>query len=335
MTATIRIGGLRGFLPIIEQFNGDARALCDACGVDVEIFEADEEALISYRVLSDLLEYTAHKLDIPDLGLRIAASHGIDALGPLALAIQNSKTVAHAMHCAASYLFVHTTALDLNIVGLGDITELRVKIGLKNFYPENSCQASDKAIAVVHGVLKILAKDSYQPLSVALPHAPLCEPRVYEDYFGAKVSFNCAQSVIRLNTHVMATSLEGRNDHIRQIALKFLREQQPTIERTLKAQVENLIIKSLGTKSCNRDDVAAALSMHPRTMQRQLNVHGLCFVEIRDSIRKSRASHYLHETEVPLSQVASIIGYSDQSILTRSCQRWFNATPLQIRGMHH
>jgi len=32
-----------------------------------------------------------------------------------------------------------------------------------------------------------------------------------------------------------------------------------------------------------------------------------------------------------LTEVATLLGYSESSVLTRSCQRWFGCTPLTLR----
>ena len=49
--------------------------------------------------------------DRPDLGLRIARRQDLSLLGPLALAIENSPTVADALACSTRYLFVHAPAM--------------------------------------------------------------------------------------------------------------------------------------------------------------------------------------------------------------------------------
>lgn len=71
--------------------------------------------------------------------------------------------------------------------------------------------------------------------------------------------------------------------------------------------------------------------MHPRTLNRHLQQEGETFDGIRDRIRRERVEYYLSRTTTPLSQVAGMIGYSEQSILTRSCKRWFGESPRQVR----
>jgi AraC-like DNA-binding protein len=42
--------------------------------------------------------------------------------------------------------------------------------------------------------------------------------------------------------------------------------------------------------------------------------------------------HYLSGTRLPLSQVAGLLGFSEQSALTRYCRRCFGRTPSTIRA---
>jgi AraC-like DNA-binding protein len=78
-------------------------------------------------------------------------------------------------------------------------------------------------------------------------------------------------------------------------------------------------------------DVALMLNVHPRTLQRRLTEEGTTFEKMRDDVRREMAQAHLANDVVPLAQVAHILGYANQSVLTRSCLRWFGKTPLQVR----
>ena len=73
--------------------------------------------------------------------------------------------------------------------------------------------------------------------------------------------------------------------------------------------------------------------MHPRTLQRRLREEGTTFEDIKDEARRDLAQRYLAHPDVPLAQVTAVLDYSEQSALTRSCQRWFRPnTPRTSRG---
>ncbi len=330
MTATVRVAVLRGIDRILTELGGNAERLCADCGFDLRLLD-DPNALMPYEVLVELLEYCSEQLQCPDLGLKVAIKQDIDVLGPLALAMQNSDTMAEAMHCAAAYMYVLTPAMQLNITPLGSETKVGLAIRLPGLQAHQARQTYDKTAALTHRVMSLLAKDAYQPISVALPHEPLCKPEVYREYFGVPVHFNADRVELLVPTECMEINLESSNAHIKQIALDFLRSEKPAANASISERVEQVILSTLGTESCNRDDIAAVLSMHPRTLQRHLDAEGVSFNELRDQVRRGRADYYVRETRIPLCQVAAMIGYSDQTILTRSCRRWFGATPRQLR----
>lgn len=333
MTATVRVGGLRGFDRMVSSLRGDPGQLARDCGIDLAIL-SDEDALIPYRQLIHLLEHCANELSVPDFGLRLGASQDIGILGPLAVAMQNSSTVEEAMQCATTHLFVQSPALKLEIEEQGERTCLRLHIRLNNMPHTGMRQAEDLAIAVAHRNMLMLGGDNYQLLWVELPHESLCSPALYEKYFDSEVRFGCHANAIYVTTASMKAGLAGRSEQLHQLATSYLDVQYPSPDGRVSTRVETAIRRTLGTDSCNRNSVARAMAMHPRTLQRRLEKEGVTFDDLRDRIRKEKAEYYLSQTQAPLSQVAGIIGYSEQSILSRSCQRWFGQSPREYRASH-
>ncbi len=331
MSEKVRVGGLRGYNQLIKRLGGDPQHFTRACGIPDSLLD-DEDALMPYRQLIDLMELTAAELELPDFGLRLASNQDIGVLGPLAVAMQNSETVGQAVRCAATYLFVQSPALSLDIEELTNSTRLRLNISLSQMPHQAMCQAEDLGIGVVHGVLTRLAQDHYRLLRVELPHRPLNPAPVYEEHFGAPVSFNCAANALYVSRETLRTSLVHRSELLHKMAEEYLNVQFPSPDGLVAARVETAIRKTLGTHSCTRESVARAMVMHPRTLQRRLKHENTSFEEIRDRIRQETVGHYLRHTNMPLSQVAGLVGYAEQAILSRSCRRWFGQSPRHIRN---
>lgn len=331
MVASVRVATLRGFHKLIESLGGDAVKLCSDAGLDVSIFNSADE-LMAYDKQIFLLEHCAKELNAPNLGLQISESQDVEVLGPLAMAMQNSTRIADAMNCAAAYMYVVSPALQLDIDEVVDGTELRIAINLPRIAPRNAIQAYDKTIAMLYRVMSVLAKDQFEPLEVFLPHPPLCRRETYEQHFKVPVHFDADYCALKVSKACMDINLESSNEHIRQIALDYLRQEYPAPEAPFTEQVEMVILRTLGTDSCNRENVSAALAMHPKAMQRQLQSEGISFNNILDHVRQKRADYYLRRTKVPFIQVAALIGYSDQTTLSRSCIRWFGSPPKKLRA---
>ena len=333
MTALVRASGLRGYANLVESMGGDARRLSLDCGVDPEIL-GDDEALIPYRQVIHLAEHSATVLDVPDFGLRLAAIQDVGILGPLAVAIQNASTVEQALRCAAAYIFLQSSALRLEIEDQGRETRIGIAINLGNMPHWGMRQAEDMAIALVHQTLLMLAGDAYHLLRVEHPHDPLSSKSVYETYFRAPVKFGCSINSVYIRSSTLNVPLSARSAQLYEAAISYLDVQVPTADGLVTTRVETAIRRTLGTDSCNRNAVARAMAMHPRTLHRRLKREGITFDQVRDSVRREKAEYYLCHTSSPLAQVAAIIGYAEQAVLSRNCQRWFGQTPREFRAAH-
>ena len=57
------------------------------------------------------------------------------------------------------------------------------------------------------------------------------------------------------------------------------------------------------------------LGIHPRTLQRRLRAENDSFEAIKDSVRRDVALRYLCQSDLPLSRIAEMLGYSETSVL--------------------
>jgi AraC-like DNA-binding protein len=71
--------------------------------------------------------------------------------------------------------------------------------------------------------------------------------------------------------------------------------------------------------------------LHERTLQRRLAKQGVHFENIVDDIRQDLSRKYLAREGMPLAQLVNLLGYSEQSVFNRACQRWFGMPPMQFR----
>lgn len=73
--------------------------------------------------------------------------------------------------------------------------------------------------------------------------------------------------------------------------------------------------------------VAGLMSMHRRTLNRRLSACGTSFQSLLEEVRFGIARQLLRDTDLPLSQVAATLGYSDVTAFTRAFRRWAGTTP--------
>jgi AraC-like DNA-binding protein len=332
MTAMVRASGLRGYTALMHELGAGPLEMLRRYRIAPEALQ-DDDALLSLRAVVHLLEASAVATGCPDFGLRLSHSQDISVLGPLAIAMQNAPTVAHAMDYASRYLFVHSPGLVLTVHDRSSLlkkcAELRFEIRVPGQPAQR--QTMDLCLADIHHMGQLLAGEHYRLRAVSLPHAPLASPAVYARFFGAPVRFEQEHAGLHLEPSTFQASLQAVNETLRQIAVDYLSLHYEDPAQALASRVRQALRRTLGTTRGRKTDVAGLLGVHPRTLQRRLDAEGTSFEAIREEVRKETALRYLRETRIPLTQLAGILGLSEQSALARSCRRWFGTSPSRLR----
>jgi len=67
-------------------------------------------------------------------------------------------------------------------------------------------------------------------------------------------------------------------------------------------------------------------------LQRKLRDLGLSFTQLVDQIRQETAMAHLKQQHLSVTQLASLLGYSETSAFSRAFKRWFGLSPKQWRS---
>ncbi len=97
-------------------------------------------------------------------------------------------------------------------------------------------------------------------------------------------------------------------------------------------RVREIIVRRLPDGEPRRDEVADALGMSERTLQRRLEGEATSFQQLLDDTRRELAEQYLGRLHLSLGQAAYLLGFADQSSFFRACKRWFEVSPGQYRS---
>lgn len=316
----------------MAELGGNAEEFAIACGLPVEALDTDD-LLVSDYAMGAVLELAAHRLDCPDLGLRISRRQDLAMLGPLALAIGNSPTLGAVLECVSRYLFVHARALSLTVEPdpYGERGVLALRYGVPPDIP-SPVQGTDLGLAFVHhAILQRLAEDRYGLRSVELPYRPPAPLSVYEEFFGAPVRVERPAALLRVPSSLATRPLSGGDENLHRLAMAFLAELTGGAGGEVAPRVRAGLQRLLGTTAPEIGAVARLLTMHPRTLQRRLAAEDTSFAAILDEVRREEARRYLTTTDMPMGQVASLLGLSEQATFTRCCRRWWGATPTAVR----
>lgn len=333
MDPLIRTASLRGFATLVRELGGDPGALSTRFGIAASALDSDD-GLISITAHDRLLDAASIAVNCPDLGLRLADSQDVSILGPLAVAIEASSNTAEAVDCASQFMFVHSPALSVAVepdpAGVAGVAAITYRKNLLE--SPYSPQAIELGLGVMHRMARALVGLHPGLRSVQFPHQPQSPIARYTEFFGADVQFGRAPAALRIDRRLLDERFRSANDTIRRFAIDHLADKFSDPAATVTSRVRSALAERLGSAPPTLTGVARLLAINPRTMQRRLTDEGTTFAAVLDDVRRTAAHRYITTTDMPLTQVSALLGFSEQSALTRATRRWFGTGPRSLRG---
>lgn len=329
MEPFIRTTSFAGFRELVDKLGGDPAALLQRFRIKPELLD-DEDARVPLRSLVGLLECAAQELDCADFGLRMAEYQNLPVLGPIAVMARSSTNVGHALAEIVRFIGYHSSGVQLDL----DRSEPqfpRLVIGLRLPGSVPQRQMVELAMGMAHNTLKLLCGAHFSAQSLLLGGVSPLPPARYRRYFQTQVHGGQACNALVLTPQQLSQPIEQQDPNLHRLLVQYLDQVHLQSASDLVDQVQRLVLRLLPTQQCRLPLIAEQLGLHERALQRQLAELGQRFDALVEGIRRDRADFYLAERDLPMSQVAGMLGYSEQSVFNRACRRWFGLTPGERR----
>ncbi|HEX7855641.1 MAG TPA: AraC family transcriptional regulator ligand-binding domain-containing protein [Sphingobium sp.] len=324
-------GTLIQFSELVRELGGEPLPLLHAARI--EPAKVDHVMpQVSFRSMIDLLEGAAEALHCPDFGMRLAARQGGgQVFGAIGVVMRNSGKLGEALRYASEHIQAYSLAGGMPIEEEAETGRMIVGLDiLLDGVPDRS-QTVEQHLLLAHYNAMEITRGHARARQIRLRHQPLSSLRTYRAYFGCEVLFGQTADAIVFSHADMAVPVIDPDATQHERAADFIEMHFPPAPIPLHARVRGLVMKSLGVSDCGIDSIAGALCLHPRTLHRRLREERRSFEEVKDEVRRDLARYYIERSDLPFTQIAEKLGYSETSVLTRSCHRWFDASPRAVR----
>ena len=105
-------------------------------------------------------------------------------------------------------------------------------------------------------------------------------------------------------------------------------DDEPELIRRLRRLVRERLPRGTPTSV----EVARAMGMSAKTMQRRLLEHHTTYGGELERVRRELAASYLEDSSLSLADVAYLLGYSEPTSFHRAFRRWYGETPARWRA---
>jgi AraC-like DNA-binding protein len=288
------------------------------------------EMMVDYAGFCELLQRCARDWDLPDLGFRIARRHQMDILGPVALVTRMERSVRAAVAAVIKNLVIHNNAIVAVLEEhAGADTAALI---LDKRYDAPSCREdTELVLALSKTIVEEIVGASIALEEVTFRHDKRASARAAATYFGCPVRYAAERNALCFDRALLDRPIERSDVAYHALIKRYLSTTRLEVESGVGEDVRAEVARQMELGRCTLETVAQSLRMPPRSLQRRLQAKGLSFRDLVDEWRRARALALVTQTRLPLSEVAEVLGYSEQSVFTQAFRRWYGGTPLRYR----
>ncbi|WP_235979009.1 AraC family transcriptional regulator [Zestomonas carbonaria] len=290
----------------------------------------DYEKKLSYKSLAQIFQGASHAMGMPHFGMELATRQGLKLLGPLHYLAQSAATVGDGMEAVLRYMRFYSPSILYNLERRS--ASQSALLCFENNLPSSLETPQIIEKSVLQGCLLVseLLGSACSPKVVLLRHGPQSDMAQYARYFACPVLFNRDVNAVVLNLKDLEQACVHHDPMLHSIT-RFYLDAHCAPDSGLHAEVNRQIRILLPKQRCNLEQVALALDMNARTLQRRLDSAGLDFEHQLDLLRRQLAEQLLCGSSLNVTQIASELGYRGITSFCRAHKRWFGMAPLEHR----
>lgn len=323
--------GLDGF---IVQHGGDLDRVFGRSGIDPEqlLHPTLSLPLPNY---CRVLEEAARQTECDNFGLRYGQQFQPQALGLLGYIGLCSATLEEALvNFAAAFPF-HQHSTLIQLVDQGDC--YRFDYQVRHGAISERRQDAELTMGMATNLVRHVLGTDWAPREVCFEHAKPQDWHEHREAFRSDVRFGQACNSVLIPKHELyAKAMPGSDPMLLMLIKDAIRQLgDGGREVSLLDQAHQAILATLHLGEPSLDELARRLGLSEWTLQRKLRDCGLSFTQLVDQIRQESAMKHLQQQNLSVTQLASLLGYSETSAFSRAFKRWFGLSPKQWRSAAH
>ncbi len=171
------------------------------------------------------------------------------------------------------------------------------------------------------------------PLAQEWTFAAPADSSHYREAFGCPQRFDQPANRILISQEVLLAELPTESAAVCELHQNVLKEQMARMGfASIQYRVYTEILRSLRYGEPRLGDIAEAMHMSDRTLQRKLKLEGLTYQDVLDQTRQELAEQYLANSALSLMEISQLLGFLDLSNFYRAAKRWFGLPPGKYRS---
>ena len=313
----------------LEHCDIDPEPIYKKAGIDPALI-SNPSARINVEHMDKVWEQAVKLIDDPTFGVKMVQYWHPSMMGALGYAWLVSSSLRKAMHRIDRY--IHTVSEGLE-------TKLEdTPAGLRlSFYIVDSIKIQPQQhtliIAVIMHMCRFNFGDELVATDVRLARPEPEDKKDILDFFRTDVHFDSEVDSITIARADADSDLVSANKQIALMHDEMLMRYLVEIKKgDIVQQVQSIILDNLPDGQVTDRLVASELNLSERSMQRRLKEHQTTFRFLLDGVREMVAKQYIENPMNRMSDIAFLLGFSEQSAFSRAFKKWTGKSPVEYRN---
>lgn len=300
-------------------------------GLDQAVLRDDEARIPVSREAALWSAGTALCRD-PHFGLRAAAAYRPGQFDVFDYVCRSAPSVRGAIERSIRYnRLLHDTA-ELRLEERGPLATV-----IHRWHGDPAAlshEAEEYTLGVMVSAARSWSGGRFTVRSVSFRHPRPADIAPLVSFFGTdRLTFGAADGAVTFERALLDMAMPAADPGLCSVLERHADALLSQLPRSsdFPGRVRELIASSLRDGAPTAEDIARALHLSARTLQRRLADAETSFGEELESVRKGLAARFLQDRRIAIADVAFLLGYSEARAFHRAFKSWTGQTPGQWR----
>lgn len=310
----------------------DPGPLLQRCNLKPQQIE-DIHARVSVRDQIKFLNLVSDVLEDEFIGFHLAQLPDLRQIGLLFYVMASSKTFIDALKRGARYASIVNEGISPICLDGSEISVSLPYVGVSRHVDRHQIEFWMTAIV---RICRDLTGLRLVPTRVRFIHFREQSGAELREYFGDNVEYGAAVDEISFAKRVRELVVVHADPYLNELLNRYCQEALGASRQnrgSFCTSVENAIVPLLPHGKVHVADIARQVGVSQRTLSRRLASDGLTYSGLLEKLRRDLANRYLAEEDLPISELAWLLGYKEVGAFSHAFKRWTGKSPREAR--HH
>ncbi|MEZ5925995.1 MAG: AraC family transcriptional regulator [Hyphomicrobiaceae bacterium] len=320
-----------GIVPFIEQQGGDIDRIFGHAGLAPEMAGAPTLRM-SLAGFCRLFEESARQTQNDNFGLWFGQQFQPRDLGLWGYAALTSPTLGDALRTLVELFPLHQERSTMRLAEAeGGLIRLEYRIEAADIRTRR--QDAELSLGMFQNVMREGLGTWTAIEEVHFEHPKPEDWHAHRRAFGAPVYFSQPINALIFRRDGLSKPMPARDPRLRELMRSCLERlaRRADLKQTLLDRVRMAVRSALPEGGLALEEVSTALRVTPGAIHRDLASAGTTYKELIETTRRELALDYLERGDLPLTEIAALVGYSELSALSRAVRRWTGQSPRAYR----